>query len=98
MLYYKIIFIFEGIDVDKTSASKEDIVCHYWYFSDKGFRFQSSVHNGCLGVLMISIDVNSIVILNIHGVYYCCIIVGISKSEAKNLLRNADLSKNSGAL
>ena len=29
MLYYDRIDIFEGIDVDKTSASKEFDVCHY---------------------------------------------------------------------
>ena len=45
-----------------------------------------------------SIDINSIVILNIHSFGYCCIIVEISNSEATNLLRNADLSKSSGPL
>ena len=31
MLYYDIIDIFEGIDVNKTSALKKCNVCHYWY-------------------------------------------------------------------
>ena len=47
---------------------------------------------------MIFIDINSVVILNIHGVDYFCIIVGITKSEAKNLLRDVDLSEKSESL
>ena len=43
--------------------------------------------------MIMSIDINSIAILNIHGVDYLCIIDGISKSEAMNLLIIADLSE-----
>ena len=32
MLEYDRIDISEGIDVNKTSASKECDICHYWYF------------------------------------------------------------------
>ena len=37
MLYYDGINVSEGIDVDKTSKSKECDICHYRYFLDKGF-------------------------------------------------------------
>ena len=37
---------------------------------------------------MTPIDIKSIVILNIHGVNYHCIINGISKSEAINVAKN----------
>ena len=40
----------------------------------------------------------SIVILNNHGIDCRCIIVGISKSEAINVLRNVGLSENSRSL
>ena len=33
----KKIFVSEGIDTNKTSASKEFMLCHYWYFKDVGF-------------------------------------------------------------
>ena len=36
--------------------------------------------------------------LNIDGADYCCNIIGISKTEPKNLLKNADLSEKSGTL
>ena len=39
MLYYDRIDISEGIDVDKTSASKEWDVCQYWYFLNYSFKF-----------------------------------------------------------
>ena len=43
-------------------------------------------------------DINHFAILDIHGVDYCCINFGISKSKAINLLRNADFSQNSGSI
>ena len=39
MLYYDRIDVFEGIDI-KTSVSKQCDICHYWYFLNKGFKFQ----------------------------------------------------------
>ena len=47
---------------------------------------------------MTSTEIKSIAILCIHGVDYRCIIVGISKREAINLLKNAVLSENTSAL
>ena len=32
MLYYDRIDVFEGVDVNKTSQSKECNICHYCYF------------------------------------------------------------------
>ena len=32
MLHYDRIDVSEGTDVNKTSASKESNVCHYWFF------------------------------------------------------------------
>ena len=39
MLEHDGIDISEGIDMDKTSASKECDTCHYWYFLDKDFNY-----------------------------------------------------------
>ena len=41
--------ISEKIDVNKTNTSKECDICHYLYFLNKGFRFQSNVWNRCYG-------------------------------------------------
>ena len=47
---------------------------------------------------MMSIKLNDIAILNIRSVNYCCVINEISKSEAVNLLQNADVSEKGGTL
>ena len=61
---------------------KNAILCHYWYFLDKGFKFQPNVCNGCHDLLM-SMNFNDIAILNIKGADFHCIISTISKKEAK---------------
>ena len=96
MLYYDRTDVSEGIDVNKTSTSKEHDVCHYWYFLNYSFKFQPNFCNRCHDLLMMSINLNDIAILNIKG--YCYIISLISKNEAINLIQNADLTEKSGAL
>ena len=95
MLYFYRTAVCEGIDVNKTSESKECDICHYWYFLDKGFKLQPDVCNGCHDLLMISMNLGDIAILNIKGADYCCIISGISKSVAINLMQNIYLTKKS---
>ena len=44
MLYYDRIDVSEGSDVNKTSASRECDICHYWYFLNHNLSFnQTSV-------------------------------------------------------
>ena len=62
MIYY------DGIDVTKSSASKECIICHYWCFLGKRFMYQLSFCNMCHDVLMMYIDLDSIAMLNIRGI------------------------------
>ena len=42
---------------------------------------------------MMSMNLKNVPILIVHGVDYSCIVNGISKIEAIDLLKNADLSK-----
>ena len=46
MLQYNRIDASEGIDINKTSVSKECVLCHYRYFEDVGYKFQPYVCNG----------------------------------------------------
>ena len=98
MLYYDRIDVSEGIDVNKTSVSKECDICHYWYFLDKWFNFQPHVCNGCHDLLMISMNLSVIAILNIKCSDYRCFINRISKNEAINLMQNVDLTEKSRTL
>ena len=52
MLQYDRIYVSEGIDINKTSDSKECMLCRYWYFKDVGYKFQPFVCNGCHAVSM----------------------------------------------
>ena len=85
MLYQDRIDVFKRIDGNKTIESKDCDVCHYCYFLDRAFKFQTYVCNGYHDLLMMSTNLDDIAVLNIKGVDSCCIISGISKSEAINL-------------
>ena len=88
MLQYKKIDVSERIDTNKTRASKECMLCHYWYFKDVGFKFELHVCNKCYDVLMTAYELKNIAILNVKGVDFRCILRGISKDEAVNRLNN----------
>ena len=47
MLEYDTIDISEEIDINKTNASKKCKICHYWYFKDIVFKYESHLCNGC---------------------------------------------------
>ena len=93
ILYYNRIDVSEENDINKTSASKEYDIGHYWYFLNYSFKFQLNACNRCHDLLMISINVSNIAILNIKASDYCCIISLISKNDTINLFQNADLTK-----
>ena len=61
MLYFDRIDVSEGADINKTSASKEGNICHYWHFLIKGFKFQPNICNSCYNLLMMSIRLSVIV-------------------------------------
>ena len=69
MLYYDRIDISEGIDVNKTSASKECDICLSWCFLNYSFTFQPNVCNRCYDLLILIMSMN-IAILNIKGSDY----------------------------
>ena len=74
MLQYKKIDVSEGIDINKTRASKECMLCHLWYFKDLEFKFKLHVCNKCHDVLMTAYELEDIEILNEKGLDYRCIL------------------------
>ena len=63
MLYYDRIDISEGIDFNKTSETKECDICHFWYFLNRGSKFQPNVCNRCHDSLIMSMSLGDIAIL-----------------------------------
>ena len=51
MLYFNRIYVSEGTDVNKTSASRECDICYFWYFLNYSFKFQPIVCNRCHDLL-----------------------------------------------
>ena len=70
MLEYDRIDIFEGIDAKKTNTSKECETCHYWYFLDKGFKYEPYLCNGCHDLMQKAITFNDVVIVSVKGSDY----------------------------
>ena len=97
MLHYNRIGISESTYVNKKNEWEECNICHDWYFLNKGFKFQLYVCNRCHDLLMMFMSLSDIAILNIRGSDYGCIISGISKSEAINLMENINLTKQKAA-
>ena len=67
MLQYQKIDVSQGIDVNKTSASKECELCHYWFFKDIRFKFEEPVCNGCHDLLTMGFSLKNISILSAKG-------------------------------
>ena len=67
MLQYQKIDASEGTDVNKTSASKECELCHYWFFKDIGFKFEEYVCNRCHDLLTMAHLLKNIAILSSKG-------------------------------
>ena len=79
----------EGIDVNKTSESKECELCHYWFFKDVGFKFEEHVCNRCHDLLTMAHSLKNIAILNTKGATFRCLLMGISKNEGLKRLNNS---------
>ena len=91
MLQYEKIDASEGIDVNKTSASKECELCHYWFFKNVEFKFEEHVCNGCHDLLTVAYSLENIAILNAKGATFRCILWGISKNESLRRLNSSVL-------
>ena len=62
MLDYDRIDISEGIDNNKTNASKECDICQYWYFKDIGFKYKPYLFNGCHDLIQKAMNFNDFAI------------------------------------
>ena len=81
MLQYQTIDVSEGVDVNKTSASEECELCHYWFFKDVGFKFEEHVCNRCHDLLMMAYFLKNIVILSAKGATFKYLLMSIKKTK-----------------
>ena len=83
--------ISEGIDINKTNASKECGICHHWYFLDKNFNYEPYLCNGCHDRIQIVINFNDVVIVSISGnrIHFWY----MSKDDAISIMNNSNLNE-----
>ena len=89
MIQYHKIKVSEGIDVNKTSASKECLLCHCWFFKDIGFKFEDHICNKCHELLTRAYSLKDMTILSTKGNTHRCILMGIIKNEGLKRLNNS---------
>ena len=93
MTQYININISEGVDLNKTSGSKECKVNQYWFFKDIGFESEEHVCYGCHYVLTTGYSLKNIFNLGAKGGTYRCILMRTSKNEALKRLNNSKTKK-----
>ena len=72
----------EGIDINKTSASKESDICHYWYFEDIGYKISTICLQWLSWYIKDGLWVKkNIAILNVKCVDYRCVLWNMSKND-----------------
>ena len=84
----------EEIDVNKTNASKECDICHYWYFKDTGFYFC----NGCHGLMQKDMNFSDLAVVSVKGSDYRIHFWYMNKNDAINIMKNSNLNEKSGFL
>ena len=86
MLEYDRIDISEGIYINKTNASKECDICHYWYFLDKNFTYEPYLCNGLHDLMQKAMNFNDAAIVSIKVNNYRIHFWYMSKDDAISIM------------
>ena len=87
MLEYDRIDIFERIDVNKTSNSRECNLCKFYYFLNKNFNYQRYLCDGCHDMSMKASSMQNLAIIYHKGNTYRVNFVFMGKNDAFNLIK-----------
>ena len=98
MLQNDKIDILEGIDIDKTNASKECDICHYWYFTDIGFKNEPYPCNSCHNFMQKAMNFNNVAIVSVKKSDYRIHFWYMSKYDAINIMNYFYPEEKSGLL
>ena len=95
MLEYDRIDISEGIDINKTNASKECGICHYWYFLGRCFKHKPYLCNGCHNLMQKAMNFNDVAIVSVKRSDYRIHFWYMSQDDAINIMNNYEVNENS---
>ena len=98
ILQYDRIDVSEGIDVNKTSASKECRICHFWYFKDIDFKYESYLCNECHNLMQKAISFNDVAIVYVKGSAYRIRFWYMSKDDAVSIKNSSNFVDKKGLL
>ena len=98
MLEYDRINIPKGIDVNKTSLSKECDICHYRSFKDICFKYEKYLCNDCHDLMQKALSFNNVAIVYVKGSGYRIHFWYMSKDDAINIINGSDLVDKMGVL
>ena len=91
MTEYDRIDISEGIDVNKTNASKECDICHNWYFKDIGFKYEPYLCNGCHDLMQKAMIFNDVAIVYVKENAYRIHFQYMTENDAIGIMNNSNL-------
>ena len=95
---YDIINISEGIDVSKTSLSKECDIRHYLYFKGIGFKYEPYLCNDCHNLMQKAMSFHDVAIVYAEESAYRIHFWYISKDDAINIMSGSNLVDKRSAL
>ena len=99
MLEYDRIDASEGTDSTKNKlVSMECMLCGFWYFINKDFRFQPYYCDGCSDMNMKAVSFNNLAVVYVKGNAYRINFAFMTKDDAINKMNNANLKDKSGVL
>ena len=98
MLEYDRIDLSEGIDVNKTSNSRECSFCHYYYFLDISFNYQKYFCDGCHDISMKAHSMQNLATVYFKVNAYRIHFWNMSKDDATNIMHNSNLIDKKGVL
>ena len=98
MLEYDKIDISQGIDVNKTNASKKCGICHYWHFKNIGFKYELYLCNVCHDLMQKAMCFNDVAIIYVTGSAYRIHFWCMTKNDAISILNNSNLIDKKGVL
>ena len=88
----------EGIDINKTSNSRECSLCKFYYFLNKNFNYKRHICDGCHDTSLKAISMQNIAIIYHNGHTYRVNFAFISRNDALNLMKNSIIIDKKGVL
>ena len=83
---------------NKTNASKDYDVCHWWYFSSKFFKYEPYLFNICHDLMQKDMNCNDSFIVYAKKRDYWTQFWYMSKDDAVDIMKDLNLNEKSGLL